>query len=48
MIFSHTPKSAAMPHDVRNGPNRLRESPWEWRYQTMLARGEYVDQFSVA
>ena len=48
MIYSHYPKAADMGYDVRNGPNRLRESPWEWRYQRMKARGEFVDAFRVA
>ena len=34
--------------DIRNGPNRLNESPWEWRYQRMRAAGEVVDSFRVA
>ena len=32
MIYSHYPAGANMGHDVRNGPNRLREAPWEWEY----------------
>ena len=28
MIYSHYPKAAALGYDIRNGPNRLRESPW--------------------
>ena len=48
MIYSHYPKAADMGYDVRNGPNRLRESPWEWRYQRMKARGDFVDPFQVA
>ena len=39
LIFSHFPKAAAIPFDIRNGPNRLRESPWEWRYQRMKNAG---------
>lgn len=46
LIFSHFPKSAAIPFDIRNGPNRLRESPWEWRYQRMKNAG-YRDPFSI-
>jgi hypothetical protein len=45
MIYSHYPKSANMGFDVRNGPGRLRESPWEWEYQRKKDRGEYVDRF---
>ena len=51
MIYSHYPKTAPqavnMGYDVRNGPNRLRESPWEWRYQRLKARGEFVDPFHL-
>ncbi len=45
LIFSHFPKAAAIPFDIRNGPNRLRESPWEWRYQRMKNAG-YRDAFA--
>lgn len=45
MIYSHYPEKAQMGFDVRNGPNRLRESPYEWEYQRMKERGEYQDQF---
>lgn len=48
MIYSHFPKTAALGFDIRNGPNRLNESPWEWRYQRMKAAGEFVDSFRVA
>ena len=47
MIFSHYPRSAGMGHDARNGPNRLRESPWEWRYQQLVSSGAYRDQFKA-
>ncbi len=47
MIFSHFPKTAGIGFDIRNGPNRLRESPWEWRYQRLKAGGDYVDGFSL-
>ena len=47
MIYSHYPKAADMGYDIRNGPNRLGESPWEWRYQRMKACGEYADAFHV-
>ena len=46
LIFSHFPKSAAIPFDIRNGPNRLRESPWEWRYQRLKNAG-YRDPFPI-
>ena len=48
MIYSHYPKAAALGFDIRNGPNRLNESPWEWRYQRMKAAGEFVDSFRAA
>lgn len=47
MIYSHYPKAAALGFDIRNGPNRLRESPWEWRYQRMKAAGEFHDPFQA-
>ena len=47
MIFSHFPKAADIGFDIRNGPNRLRESPWEWRYQRLKAAGRYVDRFRL-
>lgn len=47
MIYSHYPKAADMGYDIRNGPNRLRESPWEWRYQRMKAAGEFEDRFRL-
>ncbi len=48
MIYSHYPKAAALGYDIRNGPNRLRESPWEWRYQRLKAQGAFADPFRVA
>ena len=48
MIYSHFPKAAGIGFDIRNGPNRLRESPWEWRYQRLKAAGAFVDVFSCA
>lgn len=47
MIYSHYPKSADMGIDIRNGPNRLRESPWEWEYRRRKEAGEYDDTFKV-
>ncbi len=47
MIYSHYPKAADMGIDVRNGPIRLRESPWEWAYRRQKEAGEYTDQFSA-
>ncbi|MYD97878.1 MAG: phytanoyl-CoA dioxygenase family protein [Gammaproteobacteria bacterium] len=48
MIYSHYPKAAGLGYDIRNGPNRLRESPWESRYQRLKAEGVFVDAFRVA
>ena len=47
MIFSHFPEAAGIDFDIRNGPIRLRESPWEWRYQRLREAGEYVDAFRL-
>ena len=47
MIYSHYPEKADMGIDIRNGPNRLRESPWEWEYRRRKEAGEFVDQFKV-
>tara|TARA_Y100000758_G_scaffold64532_1_gene41846 strand:- start:1629 stop:2453 length:825 start_codon:yes stop_codon:yes gene_type:complete len=47
MIYSHYPAAARMGIDVRNGPNRLRESPWEWEYRRRRDAGRYVDAFRV-
>ena len=46
VIYSHFPKAAGIGFDIRNGPNRLRESPWEWRYQRLKDAGAFVDAFS--
>ena len=40
MIYSHYPKSCGMPFDVRNGPARLRESPWERAYLHHQGQGQ--------
>ena len=45
MIYSHYPASAKMGVDVRNGPTRLREAPYEWEYTRMKLRGEENDVF---
>ncbi|MAA67964.1 MAG: hypothetical protein CL915_04185 [Deltaproteobacteria bacterium] len=47
MIYSHYPTSAEMGVDVRNGPTRLREAPYEWEYSRMKLRGEGRDVFSA-
>ena len=45
MIYSHYPKAANMGADVRNGPTRLHESPYEWEYVRKRDRGEVSDVF---
>ena len=47
MIYSHYPESANMGIDIRNGPNRLRESPWEWEYQRACIAGTTQAEFSL-
>ncbi len=47
MIYSHHPKAAEMGTDVRNGPTRLRESPYEWEYVRKRDRGEIKDTFKA-
>ena len=47
MIYSHYPKAANMGTDVRNGPTRLRESPYEWEYIRKRDRGEIKDTFTA-
>lgn len=47
MIYTHHPRSHPAPLDVRNGPMRLFESPWEMEYLRLKLRGEYNDTFSA-
>lgn len=47
MIYSHYPKSFSMCFDVRNGPTRLREAPWEHEYFRMKERGDFKDVFDT-
>jgi ectoine hydroxylase-related dioxygenase (phytanoyl-CoA dioxygenase family) len=47
MIYSHYPEAAEMGFDTRNGPARLRESPYEWEYQRMKDRGAFEDHFEA-
>ena len=47
MIYSHYPKAANMGADVRNGPTRLHESPYEWEYVRKRERGEVEDVFTA-
>jgi ectoine hydroxylase-related dioxygenase (phytanoyl-CoA dioxygenase family) len=45
MIYSHYPDRVDMGHDVRNGPSRLREQPYEQQYREMVARGAFTPPF---
>lgn len=45
MIYSHYPKSFPICFDVRNGPTRLREAPWEHAYIRKRNCGEFTDIF---
>ena len=49
MIYSHYPVGDGdhLTPDERNGPTRLRESPYEWEYQRMKDDGEFEDQFQA-
>lgn len=47
MIYSHYPKAADMGHDIRNGPARLRETPWERQYYRMKDTGVFKDVFKA-
>ncbi|EYF01004.1 phytanoyl-CoA dioxygenase family protein [Chondromyces apiculatus] len=45
MIYSHYLADAGLGFDARNGPLRLAESPWEWRYQRLKDAGAFQDVF---
>lgn len=51
MIYSHFPEQEGEERgiavDERNGPTRLRESPYEWEYQRRKERGDYRDEFTA-
>ena len=48
MIYSHYPKAADLGHDVRNGPSRLQESPYEMEYFRMkIAEYDQGDEKNV-
>jgi ectoine hydroxylase-related dioxygenase (phytanoyl-CoA dioxygenase family) len=47
MIYSHYPDRVDMGQDVRNGPTRVREQPYEQRYREMVARGEIAPVFAA-
>lgn len=48
MIYSHYPSTSKMGYDVRNGPTRLKESPWEEGYHRMKESGKFVDRFQIS
>lgn len=47
MIYSHFPQRAGISHDIRNGPTRLRESPWEWQYLRQRVQGDDRPSFKA-
>jgi ectoine hydroxylase-related dioxygenase (phytanoyl-CoA dioxygenase family) len=47
MIYSHYPDRVDMGHDVRNGPTRRREQPYEQQYREMLAHGAFTPVFAA-
>jgi ectoine hydroxylase-related dioxygenase (phytanoyl-CoA dioxygenase family) len=47
MIYSHFPKKFNMGDDVRNGPTRRFEKPFEEKYRQLLASGEYKKTFTA-
>ena len=47
MIYSHYPARFNMGDDVRNGPGRQRERPFEQQYRNMVAGGAYKDEFKA-
>jgi hypothetical protein len=42
MIYSHYPDRVDMGQDVRNGPTRVREQPYEQQYRELVERGEFT------
>lgn len=47
MIYSHYPSRENHGIDVRNGPARLREAPWEHDYLRRRLSGEVTDTFAL-
>ena len=47
MIYSHYPEAANMGIDVRNGPTRLHESPYELAYLRAKDKGDFADVFAA-
>jgi phytanoyl-CoA hydroxylase len=48
LIYSHYPSRYNMGHDVRNGPTREQERPFEQQYLQMVKSGAYTDQFKLS
>jgi ectoine hydroxylase-related dioxygenase (phytanoyl-CoA dioxygenase family) len=47
MIYSHYPDRVDRGQDVRNGPTRAREQPFEQQYRDMVARREFAPVFAA-
>ena len=47
MIYSHYPDRVDMGHDVRNGPTRVREQPYEQQYREMVELSEFKPVFKA-
>ncbi len=47
MIYSHYPKAANKGIDIRNGPGRLHQAPWEWEYMRALQAGKATPVFTA-
>jgi len=47
MIYSHYPSRFNLGDDVRNGPTRVRERPYEQQYLALLESGAYSNQYSL-
>lgn len=47
MIYSHYPSRADFCFDMRNGPARLKESPWEVEYHRLKETHQYDDTFKA-
>jgi ectoine hydroxylase-related dioxygenase (phytanoyl-CoA dioxygenase family) len=45
LFYSYCTSAFAVPFDVRNGPARFRESPYEWNYQRLKQTGAFTDVF---
>lgn len=47
-IFSYVPRSQSIGFDVRNGPTRYVEAPFEWHYASLRREGLYKDKFTFS